>query len=276
VSHSTEQRRDDILAQLYETGHVAVKDLAGRMGISPATVRRDLKALSLAGQVELVYGGARLRRRADYSFRSKARRNVEAKRIVGRLAADLISDNEQMFVDSGSTCFETAAGLKQKHGLCVIVNSARLAVELDAPGLDVILLGGQYRPDRMDTSGPLAMSALAQLRGYVAFIGADGLSMEFGLTASDIESAHIYRLAITNAQESVLLVDHTKFLAPSLFKIVDWDAISRVVTDRLADAEWMEFFEARGIEVVYPEASGPAETEAGAQGRAGQPAGQEE
>jgi len=78
------------------------------------------------------------------------------------------------------------------------------------------------------------------------------MSADFGVTAADIESAHIYRLAVRNARETILLVDHTKFLAPSLFKIVDWDAISRLVTDQKPLPEWMEFLDSRGIEAIYP------------------------
>ncbi len=253
MSLNTQQRRERILSQVYEKGHVIIKALALDLSISEATIRRDLRALADERQLELVYGGATVARNSDYSFRSKGMRNVEEKRIIGRLAAELVADNDQIFLDSGTTCFEMAPFLKRKRGLSVIVNSARLAVELgDVPGLSVIALGGQYRPDRMDTVGPLATSTLDQLRGFIAFIGADGMSADFGVTAADIESAHIYRLAVRNARETILLVDHTKFLAPSLFKIVDWDAISRLVTDQKPLPEWMEFLDSRGIEAIYP------------------------
>lgn len=229
-----------------------VKDLAEHLEVSEATIRRDLKALADEGKLELVHGGATLPRRTDYSFRSKGMRNVDAKRVVGRLAAELVSNGDQILVDSGTTCFQMIPVLKTKRGVSVIVNSARLALELDTPNLDVILLGGQYRPDRMDTVGPLANATLEQLRGYVAFISADGMSMDFGLTASDIESADLYRRAVANSREAVLLADATKFQSPSLFKIVDFDAISRVVTDRAPSPEWMQFLQEKNIEVIHP------------------------
>lgn len=249
---STRQRRDQILAEVYEKQRVTASGLAGLLEVSEATVRRDLRALAQESQIELHYGEATLPRNSDFSFRSKALRNADAKQIVGRLAADLVSDGEQIFLDSGTTCFEMAAGLKSKKGVSIIANSARLALELDTANLSVILLGGEYRPDRMDTVGPLATATLDQLRGFVAFIGSDGVNKEFGLTASDIESAHLHRIAVRNAREAVLLIDHAKFLAPSLCKIVDWDPISRVVTDKRPSADWMEFFEEKGIEVIYP------------------------
>jgi len=101
--------------------------------------------------------------------------------------------------------------------------------------------------------GPLAMRALEGLRGYRAFIGVDGLSMDFGLSASDIDSAHLHALAVENARETVLLADHSKFLAPSLHKIVDFDRVSQIVTDRRPPDEWMTFFEERGMDVLYPQ-----------------------
>jgi len=249
----SQERQERILSAVAEKGHVSVKDLAAEIKVSEATIRRDLKALADANQIQLVYGGAAQARTSDYSFHAKARRNYEAKKIIGRLAADLVGDEEQIFIDSGTTCFEMAPLLKRKRGLTIIVNSARLVMELPAsPGITILTLGGLYRPHRMDTVGPLAIASLDQLRGYVAFIGADGLSMDFGLTASDMESASLYRLAVRNARRTCLLVDHSKFQTPSLFKIVDWEAISRVITDRPPPPEWAEFLSSRRIECIYP------------------------
>ncbi len=137
----------------------------------------------------------------------------------------------------------------------MIVNSIRTAQELHAPGLNVVMLGGQYRPDRMDTVGPMAIASLDKLRGYTAFIGSDGLGMDFGLSAIDIESAHIFGQAIRNARPSILLADNSKFDHPALYKTADWTAISKIVTERRPDENWCSFFSERGIELVYPQES---------------------
>lgn len=249
---TSHERRDRILAEVLERRHVTAKDLASRIDVSEATVRRDLKLLADAGKIDLVYGGATLRRAFDSSFQARLNANHAAKQTIGRLAAELVADGGQILVDSGTTCFEMASLLKRRRGLSVIVNSARLALELDAPGLNVIVLGGQYRPDRMDMVGPLATATLEQLRGYVCFIGSDGLSMDFGVSAGDVESANLYRLAARHARETVLLADQSKFSVPSLFKIIEWDAVSRVVTDARPADDWTRFFEERGIECIYP------------------------
>lgn len=254
--NSSRQRREKILAAIFEKRHVTARDLAEDLSASEATVRRDLRAMAEAGEIELVYGGATIRRLSDFSFRSKGKRNVEAKRVIGRLAADLVGEDEHVFLDSGTTCFEMLPFLKLRRRLSVICSSARLALELDAPGISVILLGGQYRPDRMDTVGPLAVATLEQLRGYLCFIGADGLDADLGLAAADLESADLNRRAVNHARQTVLLADHSKFTSTSLCKIVGWEAVSRIVTDRSPDPEWMDFLSARGIQVDYPEDSG--------------------
>lgn len=252
MSASAQQRRRVILDELLSRRSVSVIDLASVVKASEATIRRDLKALADKGLLELVYGGATIRRDSDYSFRSKQLRNIDAKRIIGQLASNLVHDNDQIFLDSGTTCFEMAQFIKRKRGLSIIANSARLALELDGRNNNVILVGGQYRPDRMDSVGPLAASTMDQLRGFQCFIGADGMSMEFGPSAADVESAHFNRLAVLNSRETILVIDHTKFVASSLFKIVDWDRISRVVTDQRPDDSWMTFFESKGITVINP------------------------
>ena len=253
MSLLSQDRQRRIISEVFKRKHVTARDLAEQMEVSEATVRRDFKALADSGQVDLVYGGATLARNTDYSFGSKAKRNLVAKRAIAALAVELISNDDQLLLDSGTTCFEVASLLKNKRGLSVIVNSAPLALELGVPGISVIMLGGQYRADRMDTVGPLCTTQLDQLRGYRALVGADGLSKDFGPAASDVESAHLYRLAIRNAKETLLLVDHSKFEAPSLFKVVEWDAISVVITDRAPSPDWTEFFRSLGIKVLFPQ-----------------------
>ncbi len=252
MSQVTADRRKQIMSQLLEHKQVRIKDLATEMAVSDATVRRDLKALADEQGLRLVHGGAALPRERDFSFQSRQMHCVEEKRIIGQLASQLIREGEHVFLDSGSTCSQLVPHVRQMHEVTVLANSARLALELNAPGVHLFLIGGQYRPDRMDSVGPLAVSTLNQVRGYTAFIGADGLSTDFGPSASDLASADLHRQVIANALTTVLLVDHTKFAGASLFQIVGWSQISKVVTDREPDDVWTQFFADNDISVVFP------------------------
>jgi DeoR/GlpR family transcriptional regulator of sugar metabolism len=253
MASTNQQRRDFILTQAYQSGHVSVRQVAEQLDISEATVRRDLHSLAAEGLLELTHGGASVVRTSDYSFISKSIRNIAAKRAIAKTACDLIADGEQLFLDSGTTCFEMTAFLRSKRSLSVILNSVRTAQELQAPGVNVLLLGGKYRPERMDTIGPIAFEVLERLRGYRAFLGTDGLGMDTGLTSVDIDSAYIFTLAARNARECILLADSSKFDRPSLYKTTDFRSISTVVTEKRPSSEWEEFFKNQNIKVVFPD-----------------------
>jgi DeoR/GlpR family transcriptional regulator of sugar metabolism len=255
MTFTTQQRRQSVMSHVYQLGHVSVSRLAEELNVSVATIRRDLQGLAAEGLLELTHGGASVVRNSDYSFISKSMRNIEAKRAIAKIAGELIADGEQIFLDSGTTCFEITPFLRKKRGLSVIVNSIRTAQELYAPTLKVLMLGGQYRPDRMDTVGPMATESLDRLRGYRAFLGSDGLGMDFGLTSIDIEGAHLFGLAARNARQVILVADHSKFTAPSLYRIADFDSVSTVVTDRQPSEQWCEYLAHKNITLVFPGAN---------------------
>ncbi|MCH2114875.1 MAG: DeoR/GlpR family DNA-binding transcription regulator [Pirellulales bacterium] len=257
MSQATVNRRQRIMAQLLDKKQVTVKELASVLDVSNATVRRDLRALADEQGLNLTHGGASLSQQRDYSYQAKALRATEAKSVVGRLAGGLVRDGDHIFLDSGTTCSEVVPHLKQKHDVTVLANSARFAPELEGTSAHLFMIGGEYRPARMDTVGPMAMASLNTIRGYIAFIGTDGINMEFGPSASDIESAHLHRQVVQNASATNLLVDHSKFGSASLFQIVDWSQIDQIVTDRAPPTEWVQFFSEKKIDVVYPAAIDP-------------------
>lgn len=259
MSQSKIDRRKRIMTQLLDKKQVTVKALAEAMAVSDATVRRDLKVLADEQSLELTHGGAALPADRDYSYQAKSLRASESKRIIGRLAGQLVEDGAHIFLDSGTTCSEVVPYVKRKHNVTVLANSARLALDLDGAGIHLFMIGGEYRPDRMDTVGPMALRALDAVRGFDAFIGADGVSMEFGPSASDVDSAYLHRQVIQNASSTALLIDHSKLGSSSLFQIVDWSQIDKVVTDQPPTSDWAEFFLNQNIPVICPDAASLAQ-----------------
>ncbi len=232
---------------------ISVNELASSLAVSEATVRRDLRKLAGENQVNLVHGGAALPPLVDHSFIAKSRRAPEAKKTIGQVASDLVVDGDYVFIDSGTTCIQMAPGLRRRQGISAFVTSVRLANELCTPGLTVVLLGGQYRPAKMDTVGPLALRSLEQFRTYKSFMSADGMDRGFGPAASDMETAHLHQLVMRNSSETSLLVDSMKFKSPALYKIASWDQVNRVVTEKSPGSKWEVFLREKDIELIYPD-----------------------
>ena len=231
---------------------MSVRDLAGALGFSASTVRRDLRALARQSSIRLTYGGASLVRHFDPSFRARFALNIEAKKIIGRLAASLVQDGETIFIDGSTSCFQMIPHLKTRCDLTVVTHSARVALEFDVGTVKVIHTGGLYRPGILDNVGPMAISAIEDMRGYTAFLGSDGLAMDFGVSAFDPECAYISGAAARNAKKTVIAIDHSKFREASLHRIAGFDKVSCIVTDKAPSMEWRKFLDSKGIELVLP------------------------
>lgn len=248
------RRKEEILNLLYENGHVEVRDISRRFNVSEATTRRDLRRMADEGLLELVYGGATLPRKGNYSINSRKTRNIDAKRIIGRVAAGLVKNGDSLFLDSGTTCACMASNLRARKNLSIITNSNPIAAEIgENTDFNILQLGGKFRHERMDSVGPFAQLVIEQLSGYRAFIGCDGLDMNIGLTSTDIDTAHLYRTVVEHAAEATLLIDHTKFSAPSLYKIIKLTSVNRIVTDKAPDRDWIEYLEGNDIDLIVQE-----------------------
>ena len=117
----------------------------------------------------------------------------------------------------------------------------------------IIMIGGQYRPDRMDTVGPQAEAAINQLAGFKAFTSADDITIDSGISGADTVTVGFSKLLLKKAGEVVFVGDHTKFDNPALYKIADIDKLNYIVTDFKLSAEWHEAAKEKNIKLIYPE-----------------------
>ena len=94
-------RRSQILEILQASGLERLPGLAQKMGISESTLRRDLKELALRGEVELLRGGGvRMRKEnIERGINEKILLNREEKERIARYAAELIHDNDVVYLD---------------------------------------------------------------------------------------------------------------------------------------------------------------------------------
>ena len=169
-----DERRDQIAELVSRNRTVTNAELMERFSISIETVRRDLAALERLGVLERVYGGA-IHRRANpqepgYAFRETA--HAEEKLAIARLAETLITQNDTVYFDNGTTVFLVAEQLRDDKHIVAFTNVLRNAVALaDKKQTEVILLGGQLRPNELCTSGSDTQEQLTRFNIEKAIIG---------------------------------------------------------------------------------------------------------
>ena len=212
---------------------VTVDDLTGRLGVSQATVRRDLDSLQASGLVHRTHGGAvavgpRLRERP---FPERSTVNVAEKQAIASEAAHLVSAGDTVFIGGGSTTLRLAQQLADLE-LTVVTNSLSVAHQLaNAPGAQVIVIGGTLRAPELTMIGPRAVDAILSYRAQLAFLGVPALDCEHGFTADGDAEAATDAAFMSMARRTVVLADHTKLGRVSTTHVAPLSAIDTVVTD---------------------------------------------
>lgn len=203
-----------LLSLLRDQDRTTPSELALRLGVSGATVRRDLADLEQQGLLRRshgrVWGAATTPTELPVALRDGQFR--EAKRRIARLAATLVPAGPAgVAINGGSTAAEVAVALGGHSGLTVMTNSLSTAVRLAAhPRLRVVMNGGWLRPLSHELVGPEAEAAFASTRFRIALLGVDGVSAAAGATTHDATEARVNRQMVLHADRVVVVADGSK------------------------------------------------------------------
>jgi DeoR/GlpR family transcriptional regulator of sugar metabolism len=246
------QRLEQLRRILTQDQVVRVDDLTAQLGVSTATIRRDLDMLERLGELRRVYGGAVSTgsRLEEPLFDDKTSIAAGEKRAIAAAALKYVQPNDTLFLDGGGTVLELARLLKERSNVTVVTNSLRAAAELAGRGPRLIIVGGELRRLSQTTVGPLTRFMIRELRVDRAFMGTIGLSLEGGLTTTDPSEAYTKELIMEHASEVILLADSSKAHKISFTRSGRLEEVRILITDRLIDRKLSQGLRKRGIEVV--------------------------
>ncbi len=229
-----EERQHRIVVRARADGRVEVAEIAAELTVAPETVRRDLKVLEKRGLLRRVHGGAYPIENAGFetSLASRLTVRVDEKRRIAAAAAEQLGDAESVFVDEGFTPQLVAEALPTDRPLTLITASVPVATSLaTAPNMTVLLLGGRVRGRTLATVGHWTAHMLAGFVVDLAFVGANGISRDHGLTTPDPAVAEVKAQAIRSAHRRVLIGVHTKFGISSFCRFAEVSDFELVITD---------------------------------------------
>lgn len=250
------EERQQAMAQLITAERrVSVARLAADFRVTTETVRRDLSALERLGLVRRVHGGAVPASALSPIESGLSERDLAntgpKEQIAAAALAFLPPPGSTILLDAGSTTSRLVAALPHDHPLTVITHSVPLAARLVASAhLDLVLLPGRVRPTTQAAVGADTVAALADLRVDVTFIGANGLSADFGLSTPDPDEAATKRALVAAGRRTVALVDSSKLGVESTHRFARLADIDVLVTDAGIDATDRSELESTGLEVV--------------------------
>jgi len=251
-----EERLQNIMDILEREGKVLVEELADKFNVTTETVRRDLDALQKEKRLTKVHGGAVKSRFIGFepSFVERNTKNINEKIAVGKTASLLVEDNDIIFIDLGTTTQQIIHFIELRKNLTVLTNSISALnslIKLEGDNVrswNIYFTGGAVNRDIMGTVGSLAYDIYSKIFVDKAFLGASGVSVEFGISDYNIEAISFSKKMLDNSKESYILIDNSKIDLRGFYKLADLEEIDGIVCDRECPESWEEKLSGSGVE----------------------------
>ena len=223
-----EERLSLILERLSQPGSVGVSEVAAELGVSTASVRRDLQLLEEQHLLSRTHGGAVANATVyELPLRYRSGSHSGEKRRIAAVAAERVDDTvATVGMTGGTTTTEVARRLADRLGLTVVTNALNIASDLALhPDIKLIVTGGTARSESYELVGPLAESTLADLNLDIVVVGVDGISVGGGLTTYHEVEAATNRAMIGRARRVIVVADGSMVGKLALARICDAAAV---------------------------------------------------
>ena len=212
----TEQRYQLILELLEQRKSITVTEVKDLLDTSESTVRRDITALHKAGKLTKVFGGAIALEQKhkvtanEPTVAQKIDVNKEEKKRIAAYAAEMIEEDDFVYLDAGTTTGYMLDYLKDTKA-AFVTNAVSHAQQLAGNGVKVQLVGGELKASTEAVIGNMAMRMLKSFHFTKGFFGTNGIAEKEGYTTPDANEAMIKRAAMEQCRECYVLADSEKF-----------------------------------------------------------------
>lgn len=253
-----EERHAGILTAVRRQGSATVGQLSAQLEVSEATIRRDLMQLAEDGLLRRVRGGActlrgSVRPEPDARpFEHVAASAPESKRLIAERAVGLIGEGEVIALDIGTTVAAMCPLLRSRSLTVVTASLAVVRALADAPGIDILVLGGLLRPNYQSMVGTLTESALRQVRVDTAFLGTSGVRADGTVLDSTPSEVPVKRGLLEVSARAYLLADHEKFPGSGFLEVAPLTRFTGLVTDRAVSTDQLSLPDDEDLEVLLP------------------------
>jgi DeoR family transcriptional regulator, aga operon transcriptional repressor len=246
------ERFNLIVELLSANGSVAVGALVGELGVSAATVRRDLALMEGQRLLARTHGGAVAHGVLyELPLRYRSPRHSQQKARIAGAAAARVADGSAVGLTGGTTTTEVARAVADRDRLTVVTNSLSIASELAVrPNLKLVVTGGVARAESYELVGPLAESTLASLNLDLVVVGVDGIAVAAGLTTHHEVEAHTNRALIARARRVIVVADSSKLGEVAFARICNLDEVHELISDTAADADQVRAIRDAGVSVT--------------------------
>lgn len=224
------ERIDNIIKILKQYGYVTVKFLTDELHYSTATINRDLNLMQKQKLINRSYGGVELVKQKSVALPFRYHKMKAVKNIMGKMAADLVNDGDNIFIDGSTTTEYMARHLTDKKNITVITNNVAIVSYLSQYGINVICLGGKITEPPAMLGGSDTVEAAMKYNADKMFFSTASITSD-GIIG-DCEMYYlVHKMMAKNSKKVYYMVDHEKVDVQSGFNGFALDDIDGVITD---------------------------------------------
>ncbi len=249
-----EQRRHQIMLTLQRAGQARTVQLSKDFSVSEVTIRSDLEIMAARKQLMKTHGGAIALPvdSPDAAFEERMRRNFNAKRRIAEMAASLITDNQSVVFDSGSTLLQLAIQMPPVTNVVLATTAMNIAQYLmHRQGLDVHMIGGRVFASTASTIVADFDKAVGGLVAHQAFLSAHAIDAAFDVVDVNEDIARTKRNLVRMARRVILLADSSKWDIGAASKAFSVSRVDMVITDSDMPQAIRSRLDRLGVEVRY-------------------------
>lgn len=242
------ERKEEILALLKANKTASVEELATKLYVSPATVRRDLTEMQKLGLVERSHGGAVIVEGSDeISILIRKAKNSREKNIAVTTMLRHIPEFSTVFIDNSSTCLALVERMSFAHKT-VVTNGLHIALRLSQQDdVTLIVPGGVIHSNTSAVLGAMTTNTLNDFRFDLALLSCASVD-DGGTWELSLETMELKKKALARSRQRYLVFDSTKLGAPATYRTAELKDYDLIATD--ADDGTLDTLRSRGANIV--------------------------
>jgi DeoR/GlpR family transcriptional regulator of sugar metabolism len=244
------ERQAFIIQQINIHNKVLSSDLSTQLNVSEDTVRRDLQELDEEGKLTKVHGGA-LSKSFHFTIQNNNIYLHTEKKIIAHKAVELIKDGMFIVLSGGTTIRELVKALPPELNATFITASVPTALELlEHPNSEIIFLGNKLLKSAQMSVGAEVVVRLGQIKADYCFLGTNSIDVNEGITDLEWEIIEVKKAMIKCAQKTVSLAISEKLNSIQRLQVCRTEEIDILITELPVDAEILQPYKAKGVEIL--------------------------
>lgn len=248
----SDERRQEILKMLEQSGRVFAKDLATKFELSIDSIRRDLSIMEEQGLLKRTHGGAIPVTNVRMAARPPSLRygeGSEFQNAIAKQAVTYIQDHQTVFIGGAAIHYVMLKYLPKEIPFTVLTNSVEIAYHLrNFANIQTYILGGQVKNSGNITDA-LANEIARQFTVDVCFATAGALSSK-GLSTATPEVAVFHNTVYNNSRKIIALVEHFKIGSDMFSGMYPVKKLNIIITDEETTSDQVDLLKAQGVEVL--------------------------